>query len=320
MFALVAVVWVVYLSDCFARWRPGDWIFRRGAGGTMVGIDRPDVTFWNERFAFVRTSPWPGDVTLRLSGDDFDANSLRVRVENVRRDTRALRMSAIALSVVLLVVFPALILTERLLPWLPWLLGAVAFTWIATLTLFPRAYRRVHGCAPKIELWLTHALSPISLISAPVSVALDVSPQTHPLAAARVLCGDDEFLRIARVWHYDSADARPHVRAFVAARDLEDRLNAEPPNPEAGVSRFCPRCHATFRTAATHCADCPGVTLAPLQNADPHLESSFPNAHETPTRRDDGIHRERDRHRRPAVRRSGVRAGHPRRTHRRKTS
>ncbi len=242
---------------------------------------------------------------------------LRRRVENVRRDTRALRISAIALSVVLLVVFPALVLTERLLPWLPWLLGAVAFTWTATLTVFPRTYRRVHGCAPTIELWLTHALSPISLITAPVSVGLDVSPQTHPLAAARVLCGDDEFLRIARVWHFDSADARPHVRAFAAARDLEERLHAEPSNPEAGVCRFCPRCHATFKMAAIACADCPGVALVLLQNADPHLESSFPNDHKTPTRCADGMPGERDRHRGPAFRRSGVRAGHPRRTHRR---
>lgn len=319
MFALVAIVWAVYLSDCFARWRPGDWIFRRGAGGTMVGIDRPDVTFWNERFAFVRTSPWPGDVTLRLSGDDFDAESLRLRVEHARRDTRALRMSAIALSIVLLVLFPALVLTERLLPWLSWLLGAVALTWTTTLTLFPRAYRRVHGSAPTTEIWLTHALSPISLITAPVSVALDASPQTHPLAAARVLCGDDEFLRIARLWHFDSADARPHVRAFAAARDLEERLQAAPSNPEAGVSRFCPRCHATFKMAAIACADCPGVTLVPLQNAGPQLESSFLNDHKAPTRRDDGIHGERDRRRMAAVGRSGVRAGHPRRTHRRKT-
>jgi hypothetical protein len=317
VFALVAVVWAVYLSDCFARWRPGDWIFRRGAGGTVVGIDRPDVTFWNDRFAFVRTSPWPGDLTLRLSGDDFDAGSLRVRVEHVRRDTRLLRISAIALAVVLLVVFPALVLTERLLPWLPWLLGAVALTWSATLILFPRAYRRVHGCAPTIDLWLTHALSPISLICAPVSVALDVSPHTHPLAAARVLCGDDEFLRIARLWHFDSPDARPHVRAFAAARDLEQRLHAGPSAPEAGVSRFCPRCYATFKMAAMCCADCTGVTLVSLQNADPPLESSFPNAHKTLTRRDGGILGERDRTGEPGVRRSGGRAGHPRRAHRR---
>lgn len=252
------------------RWKPGDWVFRRTLTGALRGVHRPDVTFWNERFAFVWTSPWPGHLAFRCSAGDLDSAACRVRVNAVRIQTRWLRASAAALCVLLLVVFPGLVGSERLLPSVPWLIPAVAVAWISTLVSFFRTHRRVHGTRPSFELALTNSLSPISLIGAPMGIAIDTCATIHPVAAAHVLCGRDEFARIARLWHFDADSLRPQIERLADQRGVN--LLMPPTDVEPGVSQYCVRCHATFTEAARFCADCTCVALAPLKSADRSVE------------------------------------------------
>jgi hypothetical protein len=281
---LIAVLWAVYISECFVRCRPGEWIFRRSARRTMCGVNRPDVTFWNERFGFVWTSAWPVDIAVRCSGDDLGAERCRARLDAVTRETRLLRIAAAILFILLLVLFPLLILVERLLPLLLPFAAAVTAGWGATLVLFFRSYRRVHNRRPPLETWLTQALSPIALIASPGAVLVNALEDAHPVAVASVMCPEPEFLRIARLCHFDAPGARLGIERLAASRGLAETLTAPPKIVDAGISHYCRRCHATYVGRADTCIDCPGVMLSPLKTAKTSVESSVRNADPTISR------------------------------------
>ena len=287
---LIAVLWAVYFSECFLRWRPGQWVFRRTPRRLFCGTHRPDITFWNERVAFAWTSAWPADLAVRCGGTDTDADRCRARIETVLLQTRSLRVSAAILFVVLLVLFPVLILSERLLVLLIPFAAVVALAWASTLVLFFRTYRRARGSWPPLETCLTQALSPVSLIASPAVVMVDVVADAHPVAVAHVLCGDAEFIRIARLWHVDSPAERPDIQRLAASRGLLDGLTAPPRTVDPGISHYCPRCHATYVGRADTCVDCRNVALLPLQTAKPLLKSSSRNDESTTPSRTSGLH------------------------------
>ena len=318
--SLIAVLWAVYLSECFVRWRPGDWVFRRTGRRTFSATNHADVTFLNERFAFAWTSVWPADPAFRAAGDNLDVESCRARVAAALRQTRGLRASATALFLLLLVAFPVLIVSARLLSLVLPFVALVLLAWGSTLLAFFRSYRRVHGARPPLEIWLTHALSPLSLIGSPAAVVVDALSDVHPVAVAGALCGDEEFLRVARPWHVDSAVFREKIAQIAARRGLEEALTAPPPIVEQGVTQFCRRCHATYLAEAVSCADCRGMSLSSLQTSRLLLESSPRNDDQQTICRTGGPHDVRTGDRRHAHRRARRRPGHTRRGHRRQAS
>jgi len=267
MIALLGILWVLYLAECFVSWHPGDWIFRPGPTGGMRGADAPDITFLDGRFGFAWTSLLPGATSHIASGGSLDRRRTRLRLGRMRTDTAWLRILSTGLFVLVMAVFPALVVTERLLSSLLAFVSVLVLAWAGTLGALFAAHRRVHGSGPKIETWLVLALSPLSLIRAPHVVSMRALDDIHPVAAADALCENEEFLRIARLWHFDCPELRPAIRRLATRRGLLQHLTAPPSNTEPGVSRFCERCHATFREGATNCADCEDVTLTPLPSA-----------------------------------------------------
>jgi hypothetical protein len=156
------------------------------------------------------------------------------------------------------------VLTDRfLLVVLEWVVVAAA-TWVCALRLFFIAYRRTHQCRPPFETWLTMALSPISLMRARTVVSFAAASAVHPLAAGAALCGDREFLRIARLWWFDDVACRPQLEQIARDRGLHERLIAAPDSWEPGAAQFCPRCHETYTSGASCCSDCDQVELEPL--------------------------------------------------------
>jgi hypothetical protein len=267
MTALVAILWTIYLSECFVRVRENDWVFRRGAGRRFRGALEPDAQFLDGRLTFSWTALLPWSAAYVVSGEELDTSSLKTaeaRLELAKRGRRRLTAAATALFVLLLIAFPALALTRTLAPALPYLATSLALAWIATFTLFVASYRKVHGRPPALDTWMTQLLSPISLIRAPFVVSQRALADVHPVAAASVLCDDDEFLRIARAWHYDAADSRAAIERIVSARKLRDALTAPPASPDASAAAFCPRCHATYYAELRECRDCTDVPLHPL--------------------------------------------------------
>jgi hypothetical protein len=264
MTGLVAVLWVVYLTECFVRWRPGDWIFRSALWGAPRGVSEPDFALLDGRFCFVWTSLLPGAVVYRFAGEDTNRRRSQVDLDRVRHRSRWLRICSTTLSALVMIVLPVLIWTERFVPLLPLFVGAFVAVWAATLAASLLTHRRVYGVAAPMESWLVLALSPVSLMRAPVSITLDASSGTHPAIAADALCDTSEFLRIARLWHFDAPELRADLERLAAKRGHAQALTAPPADIDAGVTFFCRRCHATYLSAASRCVDCDEVELTPL--------------------------------------------------------
>jgi len=267
MTALVAILWTIYLSECFARVRAGDWIFRRGAFGGYRGISEPDAQFLDGRLAFAWAALLPWSVVYIVAGSRLDASFAKTRLAQIARRRRFVVAGASSLFFLVLVIFPALALTNTIAPAVPYLAGAVVLAWVATLTAFFSTYRAIHGTRPPVETWLTHALSPLSLIRAPHVLSIRTIDEAHPVAAAAALCADEEFLRIARLWHYDAPETRERIERFATARRLGLALVEPPRTSEPGAAVFCPRCHATYLAQRDECRDCDDVQLLPLPSS-----------------------------------------------------
>jgi hypothetical protein len=268
MTVLIATMWAVYLSECLVRVRPGDWVFRRNGAGTLQGTDRPDFALLDGRWAFVMTSPLPWAEVYRCSAIQAGRKRARVALGFIHRRLRGLVVSTTVLFVLLLVVLPALIWTEQLVPWRIALAVSLGTVWATTLAMFFAAHITLLGRAPALESWLVVALSPLSLIRASTGITLQLSRGTHPVSAAASLCEEAEFLRIARLWHFDEPELRPVLARLAKRHQCNQELFAPPRDPEPGVALFCRRCHATYRAGARDCVDCNGVPLTVLPLAD----------------------------------------------------
>jgi hypothetical protein len=267
MTGLLCVLWLLYLSECFARWRPGDWVFRPSALGGMQAVNEPDVTFLDGRFAFVWTTLLPWRTAHVSAGSAFDGRRDRSRLADVSAHLTPVRVFSTALFAVLLVVFPALVLTNRFSPFAVPLAAAFGLAWAGTFATFFQGFRRVHGARPAAESWVLLALSPVDLIRAPHVVALRCGESVHPVAAAEALCADEELLRIARLWHFDAPPLRGEIMDLLERRGLRARLTAPPSSVETGLALYCARCHSMFREGAAVCPDCGDVELKPLPGA-----------------------------------------------------
>jgi hypothetical protein len=267
MFSLVAALWLIYLSECFVRWAPGCWVFRPGSPGPFHGRNEPDITFFSGRVGFVWTSALPWALVYRLPPPHDPLLRGHERLDGVPRRVRILQVFSTILFALVMLLLPVLLWMEMFVPWLPVFAIAVITAWAGTLACYFITHQRIYGRMPELESWMMATLSPLALMRAPALVSIDASPSTHPAFAADALCGDEEFLRIARLWHYDMPELRTPLNRLAAQRRPGADICAPPRDNEDDVSVFCPRCHATYLLAAIKCSDCDDVTLQPLPNA-----------------------------------------------------
>ena len=260
MLVLLALLWCIYLSECLVRQRPGEWVLSARAIGGWRAIAEPDLQLLGGRFGLCWTTIFPWRLAFTLTGGELDTRKARAAIANVQQSTYWLRLSSAALFVWLLGGLTLLVLTDRLLSVLLPYAVVAALLWVLTFAMFVRAFRRVHRQGPAAEVWVTAALSPVALIRVPHIVSLTAIKDLHPVAAAAILAEDAEFLRLARLWHFDAPQLRPAIERAARGRALHEQLTA-PPVCEPGLTRFCPRCHETYTVAAERCADCEEVQL-----------------------------------------------------------
>jgi hypothetical protein len=277
MTMMLIVLWCVYLTDCIARVErrasphQQEWWFRGSRPGRMRATSNPDAEFLDGKFSCVWLPLWPWHAAFAAAGDDLhrDLDLVRARkhLDELRRHTRHLLWAVSTLFVLLLVILPLLVATDRLLGsllvWGPLTLLA----WAAALITFIRAHRHVHARGVPLELMLTVGLSPLSLIRARTVVLQRALHGLHPMAAAGLLCDDDEFVRVARLWWYDAPDRREAIARIARTRSLEARLTELPEPGEPHLTKYCPRCQATYAAFAEQCHDCPQVPLSALPSA-----------------------------------------------------
>jgi hypothetical protein len=260
MIGLLALLWCIYLSECLVRQRPGELVLSARAIKGWRAIAEPEIQLLGGTVGFSWTAVLPWRLAFTLSGDELDIRTARDLVGGVKESTRWLRIASGTLFLWVLGGLTVLVITDRLLSvLLPYTVVALLL-WALTLVAFFRAFRRVQGHRPPLEIWVTAALSPIALIRAPHIVCLSAIKILHPVAASAILADDAEFLRVGRLWHFDAPALRPAIERAARTRALQNQLTAPPATPEH-AARFCPRCHETYTAAAERCADCTEVPL-----------------------------------------------------------
>jgi len=261
METLVIVLWAVYLSECLSKVRPGEWVFKGRVVGALRATGEPDLCLMADRWSLALLPLAPWGIVYRCSGSNLDAETAVKRVLAIEAAVKALRLSAGVLFFVLLPGLSALVWSGRTAPFLlSWAIVALG-AWGPSAWCFFRAWREVHGTAPSFEVAATHLLSPLSLVRSALQTSWTATLRCHPVAAASVLCDDRQFLRVARLFHFDEPDRRQEIEHLLSARRLLGRLSDNPVPEHPSLTRFCPRCHATYRESALHCADCTQVSL-----------------------------------------------------------
>jgi hypothetical protein len=246
----IVVVWAVYLIDLFVAAVPQAWTFR-GRRGAMRAADRPDVEL-SGGFALMRLPVVPWEAAFVATGRECDASAAR-RIEAAFADARPVAIGSTALAVVLLVGLPAIRagwITPRL-----WI-AAAAITWLATVVVFARAWRRVHARRVPLETWIATLLSPVGASRSVYALYWRALAPLHPLVLAAAACDDEEFVRVARLWRYDQPDDAAMVASLAAGRGLSERLAAAPPADDPHLPRYCPRCGGAYAAFAEACRDC----------------------------------------------------------------
>ena len=246
------------------RQRPGEWLFRTGALARRRTIGQPDLQLLGGRIGLSWTAFLPWAHAYLCNGDDFDLDAARTRLARAEAESRFLRFAAGALFLWVMGGVTILVLTDRLLPVVLPFTAAALILWVLALAAFFRAFHRIHGRSSPLELALTTVLSPVSLMRAPQTVGTEAIKTLHPVTAGALLLDDAEFVRVGRLWHFDVPHLRPVIERLARRREVFDRLSAPPARWDAGLSRYCPRCHETYTSRAECCADCPGVHLRHL--------------------------------------------------------
>jgi hypothetical protein len=245
----IVVVWAVYLIDLFVAAVPQAWTFR-GRRGAMRAGPGADIEL-NGGFALMRLPLAPWHAAFVAGGSDGDPARSASRVDVVFAEARALAVASTALAAVLIVGLPAI-----RVGWITstaWLIVAGA-TWVTTILVFLRAWRRVHGGRVPLETWVATLVSPVGASRSVYTLYWRALAPLHPVAAAAALCDDAEFLRVARLWRFDHP-ADEATAALARRRGLAERLAAPPPD-DASLPRFCPRCGSGYAAFADACRDC----------------------------------------------------------------
>ena len=280
---LYLVISLLYVWECldFGReselrfsdpgWGPAVW--KRGA---VLGPGRS--LFW--------ASPFPPLGRLYRAGDWGWAEAKSLRTLDLRERYEALKKSGFWLSVLGNILFVYVFI---LWPWLvgrfelsafniPLLLGVFALNMGSALT-----YRHVHKkyfpqkAGERTALFLQSLLLPTVGIRLRDRLSRSLAEGIHPLAAAKVLCGEDDFKRLARrAWmealHPIPEERNPGPRwtqqleAWFRDQGLDPAELAAPIRTDAASARsYCPRCEVESRLESGSCPDCPGIALRPIK-------------------------------------------------------
>jgi hypothetical protein len=218
-----------------------------------------------------------------------DVEGARRRVDQVERETAALRWAGFAIAIVVFLVAPAAVMTLGLgRIWLPLLAGVFAVTWVGA-ALFFRAHRRLlpDERLERIGLLLLIGFMPISPLLAvravdaiarsalhgyhPLAVALAIAPPEQQRSFAlhllrdarwprRPVCLSDDPAAQAVEESYREA-LRRGLMTIAEEASIPVAEATSPPAQEEGAKSYCPRCLSQLEQDIEACADCGGVPV-----------------------------------------------------------
>jgi len=200
----------------------------------------------------------------------FLMESLDDRLQQYSHSTMSLHAACISLFVFLFFIAPLLTFflgLHRL--WLPFLLYLI-FLGCSILWLFHRSYRSLYpgkSTGHSQQLFMI-ALSPFAAIRANDLLLADLVSGFHPIAVARRLLEEEEFLEFAgaelRRAKFLLADTvlLQFLTEFLVGQQVEVRSLLRPPEPDNSRSRsYCPVCLTQYVIDSGVCQDCTAVPL-----------------------------------------------------------
>jgi hypothetical protein len=216
----------------------------------------------------------------------FDRREIEKRWEELKTQSRDLRLAANALFVHLFVITPILISQLGLKStWLGLLLALLTLTVTASV-LFRRGHKVLYPRADdeRFTHTLTIALSAPTSIRAMDTLSRPLFESFHPLAVAGVflrtaafrafarrvlldirhpalpLCPSDQPAVIATELHARTV-LRRTAEEFLKRNGIDADELCQPPKPEESCRAYCPRCEAQFVDLDARCTDCGGMSV-----------------------------------------------------------
>lgn len=224
----------------------------------------------------------------QLLRDAMDTERIATLVENLRAQTRRVRLLANILFVHVFIVAPVLItLIGIQATWLGLVIVMFALTF-SIATLFHRVHREFYPKATdeRFTHTLTTALAVATSLRAHDIASRPLLETFHPLAVANVLLEENSFRAFARNILLDlrhpmlpvCPNADPQAvttEIFFRNSTLEiteawlkekgvapDDLCRAPMPLDETCRAYCPRCEEQFTSAEHSCADCGGIAVA----------------------------------------------------------
>jgi hypothetical protein len=254
------VLVALYVADALMVCDAGDAVivgWRSGTArvrpGVEVWLGRPRVVTWGKLLP-------PLDPPFIVSGARIDADAAAARHLRLFAGLRLLRVLTTALFVAVFLLLPGTVIAPygwyRPAP----VLALIAICWISVVVATVVARRGVlTDDQPRPSVTAT-LLSPLSAIRATDALAARAFAAWHPVVVARLLCGREDYLALARARCFAAPPSDlALLTAFLRSVGDWDAVQA-PPAAESGCSSFCPSCHTQFRAGPTACPDC-GVPL-----------------------------------------------------------
>lgn len=265
----------------------GRTVYVNGAALVTAGSERmAHATFvLIQRLRGVAESDRAAVIEEALAGSlDFERAATRVR--ECREQTRVLSVWCNALFLYVFAALPLVIQQYGLAgPW-PWLAAGLVILVAATAIEYAGAHRALYPGEPAgrrgaIALMV---LTPLSAIRAVDALWKELLATQHPLAAARALCREEDFARVAgavwrdalhgipftassnaeaeatRAWFHERARERM-ARSLGAAGIEASALERAPALDDPSNRSFCPRCHSQFVIVEGMCESCGGLGL-----------------------------------------------------------
>jgi hypothetical protein len=259
--------------------RPGQVLFTSGLTGlyrcTASRRDNSGGSFRIHLAPILASGP-----TFRIKEGDcldnpLDVQGVKEAVEEVLRSSRWVAAGSQVLLFHLVVIVPLVLLGGVVPHGWKVLGGSLAVIQVFVAVTFTLAHRKLHPgqLGDRIQHLVSMFFFPPDGVFAADHLANRTLDAFHPLAAALVLCGEDEGRKVAgeylRVWQNPLAEegAGKSGEYLEKVKILVDEMGwsvgevAGPPLPDAQDSlAYCPRCHAQFLVAEGSCPDCPGVS------------------------------------------------------------
>ena len=276
---LVFVAWLVYVSDAVWWIKPDRIVLYGQKNGELLAQLGPELVLRGTSGVFIPRLIPPFHYHFEVDATSEGTRRMKEREIVAASDLAAaaakrLNQFGTILWAYCFVAAPVLLVTFGLRRvWIPLVLGLFLGA-IAIVSGFARAWRQLHRTDP--TGWKNEAvpmiLSPLAAICAGDTLTRSVFGSVNGLAVVRALARRDDFLRIARLYYYDSG-RNPALHALLA-RELEEALRIPPERAGIEMEGYCPRCHTQLARPTGKCPECLDISIVSFGAVTPLGEPS----------------------------------------------